>query len=82
MPTYISVSKVKYGYLITVQRSGYREFTEVVGSDHPAAAAEATIAAWQDMRADPDGVTVTVPPEVETVLQSIGPIPWLLAPRN
>jgi hypothetical protein len=76
MPTSISVSKVEYGYMVTVQRSGYRGFTEVVESDHPGAAAEATIAAWQDMRADPDGVTVTVPPEVETALQSIGPIPW------
>jgi hypothetical protein len=77
MPTAISVSKVEYGYLISVQRRGRRAFTEVVESHHPGAAAEATVAAWQEMKADPDGVIVTVPQEVETALQTLGPIPWL-----
>jgi hypothetical protein len=82
MPTSISVSKVEYGYLITVRRSGYRRFTEVVDSHHPGAAAEATIAAWQDMQADPDGVTVTVPQEVEAAIEALGPIPWHVGPHN
>jgi hypothetical protein len=45
----------------------------------PAAAAEATITAWRDMEADPDGLIVNVPLEVEAAIQVLGPIPWLTA---
>jgi hypothetical protein len=77
MPTSISVSKVDYGYLVTVQRSGYRGFTEVIESHQPSVAADATIAAWRDMEADPDGVTVNLPQGVEVAIQVLRPLPWL-----
>ena len=71
----IIVSKRSYGYVIEINGNG-RAFTDVLGSQHPEAAAEALVAAWEHHRNYLDDITVEAPPEVEAVIAARGPIPW------
>ena len=76
MQTLIKVSKYSYGYVIYINGKG-RGFTDVLGSHHPAVAAEAAIRVWEDYRNQADGLTVEVPPEVEAIISARGPLPWV-----
>jgi hypothetical protein len=75
MGAVIKVSKHSYGYVIYIKDSG-RAFTNVLGSDHAAVAADAAIRAWEEYVIKAHGVTIEVPPEVEAIIAARGPIPW------
>jgi hypothetical protein len=75
MRVVIKVARFSYGYVVCINGST-RAFTNVLGSHHPETAAEAALAAWQEHRGHPDGVTMEVSPEVLAIIASRGPVPW------